>query len=108
MARSGECLAGCGKCCEWLTVNVNPQYYTNPDAKYWAETRGIRVRMTKEGFCFMDIPLPCPALDGTRCSLHGTPAFPKECAVWPASQADINLIHDLAGEEVCGYSFKED
>ena len=104
--REGDCTVGCGACCKFLTINVNPDYYTSEDAKAWVELHGIRVRMSG-GVCWMDIPTPCSALtDDGRCGIYGKPERPKGCDTFPQSQAEINLVDDFTGEKVCTYSFK--
>lgn len=111
-ARSGSCTVGCGACCRFLTVNVNPDYFTSADAKAWVELhavngRHIRVRMAEGGICWMDIPIPCSALtpDG-MCGLMGKPERPKSCDDFPTSQVDIDLVDEITGEKVCTYEFK--
>ena len=99
--REGTCRAGCAACCRFLTVNVNPDYFTG-QAKAWIELHGIQVRK-EGGICWMDIPSPCSALVDGRCSVYNK--RPKACRVFPSSQAEIDLVDSFTGEKVCTYRF---
>ncbi len=100
--REGTCTEGCAACCLFLTVNVNPDYFTGK-AKAWVELHGIQVRM-EGGICWMDIPSPCSALRGGRCGAYDE--RPKACRVFPSSQAEIDLVNDFTGKKVCTYKFR--
>ena len=105
--RTGECQVGCGACCRFLVLQVNPQYIEVDDVRRWIELHGIKLRM-RDGGCWATIPLPCSALEEGRCSLYGSEERPKTCDVFPSSQADIDLVHEFTGEEVCTYRFPQE
>lgn len=98
--RMGECNR-CGRCCEFITLQVPPEYLSNADIRRWIELHGIRLS-ERDGGVFARIDLPCSALtEEGLCSLMGTPERPALCSHWPATPAM------LAGlEEVCSYSFE--
>ena len=39
--RAGECTVGCGQCCKFLVLQVNPQYIEVDDVRRWIELHGI-------------------------------------------------------------------
>lgn len=101
--REGFCQENCAACCQYLVLQVNPQYAENKDVKHWIELHGINL-VKRGGALWAYIPTPCSALDGTRCSLYGTEERPKVCDVWPTSQAEIDDLEDHTGQD-CTYRF---
>ena len=103
--REGSCTVGCGACCRFLVLQVNPQYIQNEDIRRWIELHGIRLQ-ERDGACWAYIPTPCSALtpEGT-CSLFGQEGRPRVCEVYPTSQAQLDELHEFVGEEVCTYRF---
>ena len=102
MQREGSCLEGCAACCKFLVLQVNPAYHEQEDVRRWVELHGIRLEM-RSGACWAYIPLPCSALQGTKCGIYET--RPDVCRTWPQSQADIIELERHVGQKVCGYSF---
>jgi len=104
--RTGECTSGCGACCRFLRLQVNPQYLEVADARHWIELHGIRLDRGEEGATWAHIPLACSALtEEGLCGLYGTPERPLTCETFPTSQADIDRVNAAAGEAVCSYAF---
>ena len=103
MKREGECTVGCGVCCNFLTLQVPPEYNSNPDVKKWVELHGVRLT-ERDGGVFAVLNVPCHALteDG-KCGVYGTDERPELCEHWPNSPALISQIPEI--EEVCTYSF---
>lgn len=103
MNRIGSCLPGCGACCQWLTLETNPFYAHNADARRWVELHGLTLREGADGRVFARIPLPCTELtEDKQCGLWGMPERPALCAAWPSTPAALAPLRD-----VCGYSFQE-
>ena len=99
--RGGYCKEGCAACCSFFVLQVNPAYAENEDLKRWVELHGIRLQK-RGGALWAYIPLPCSALDGTKCGTYET--RPEVCRKWPASQGDIDELHNRTGP-VCTYTF---
>lgn len=100
--RGGYCKDDCAACCSFLVLQVNPAYAENEDLKRWVELHGIRLQK-RGGALWAHIPLPCNALDGTKCGIYET--RPNICREWPASQGDIDELYSWTGEPVCTYTF---
>jgi Fe-S-cluster containining protein len=103
LQRQGVCQENCAACCQYIVLQVNPQYAEEKDVKHWIELHGINL-VKRGGALWAYIPTPCSALDGTRCSLYDTKDRPKVCDVWPTSQADIDDLEDHTGQK-CTYYF---
>ena len=103
--RQGFCQENCAACCQYIVLQVNPQYAEQKDVKHWIELHGINL-VKRDGALWAYIPTPCSALEGTRCGLYGTEERPKVCDVWPTSQAEIDDLQDHTGQE-CTYSFPQ-
>ena len=104
--REGSCTSGCGACCRFLVLQVNPQYRDQGDIQRWIELHGIRL-VERGGYVWAYIPTPCSQLapDGT-CGIHET--RPDVCREWPQSEAQIVELHEYVGEEVCSYRFSQE
>jgi Fe-S-cluster containining protein len=97
------CTPGCGACCRFLVLQVNPQYLENADVARWVELHSIKLRRRGLGV-FATIPLACDALtDEGMCSIH--PDRPDVCRSFPQSEAAIDIIHEEVGQEVCTVKF---
>lgn len=103
---SGEC-NGCGACCKFVTVNVNP-IYMQPDKKRWLELHmGVHV-YERQGLVYIAFETTCQHLDAAnQCGIFGQPERPNVCAEFPFDQFDIDYIDQWAGEKVCGYEVVE-
>ena len=101
MQRKGYCREGCAACCQFLILQVNPQYHEQEDVRRWVELHGVRLEM-RSGACWAYIPSPCSALQGTKCGIYET--RPEVCKTWPSSQADIDELHRYTNAG-CTYSF---
>ena len=101
--RSGSCTPGCGACCEWLTMEVNPIYMQNRDIRHWVQLHGITLT-EKDGRVWAKLPIPCTALQADKsCGLYGYgEGRPDLCDKWP--QVPEDLI-ELGAP--CGYQFTE-
>ena len=99
----GNCTEGCAACCQYIVLQVNPQYAEAQDIKRWIELHGIKLAK-RSGALWAYVPTPCSALEGTRCSLYGTKDRPKVCRNWPNSQTDIDDLHRHLGREVCTHT----
>jgi hypothetical protein len=66
---------------------------------------GAPVRVGRQGQALVvRVPHVCAQLDRRgRCRIHGTPEYPKACAVFPRAPEDLA---DVA--EQCSYHFAED
>ena len=107
MARIGECTVGCGACCQFLVLQVNPHYMEVEHVKKWIELHGISLSR-RSGGVWAQIPLHCSALtEEGKCSLYGMPERPLSCDTFPQSQADIDLVDAWIGEKTCSYNFEE-
>ena len=105
--REGFCKTGCGACCKFLVLQVNPQYYNSPDIKNWVELHGIRL-VKRDGGVWAYIQATCRELqEDNSCGLYGKPERPNVCAEWPFNQAEINDLDAFVGEKTCSYSFTE-
>ena len=88
MSKDNPC-EGCGaKCCKTLSFTVQG-ISKMPDLVYYYETHGCVVVGDR-----IDVPMPCPQLDGEMCKLHGTDKLPKPCT-------------DFIGQENEGYEIPE-
>ncbi len=106
--RQGFCTEGCGACCRFLILQVNPQYNEVAEVKKWIELHGIKLRVDEQGACWASIPLQCTELTAEgMCGLFGKAERPKTCDVWPTSQATIDELDEYVGEKVCTYEFRE-
>lgn len=105
MERVGICREGCGACCEFLIVNVNP-VYMEPDKKAWIELHtGLRLFRQESG-AWLSIRLPCKHLTAEKaCGIFGSPERPQVCADFPSVQTDIAILEDAFGKGACSYSF---
>lgn len=105
MIRQGECTVGCGACCKYISLQVPPEYGSNPDVRKWIELHGIRLT-ERDGGVFASLEMPCHALteDG-KCGVYGTDARPDMCEEWPARPEQIAEFEEV--REVCTYSFIE-
>ena len=107
--RQGFCQEDCAACCQYLVLQVNPQYNEVAEVKKWIELHGIKLRVDEQGACWASIPLQCTELTAEgMCGLFGKAERPKTCDVWPTSQATIDELNEYVGEEVCTYSFPEE
>ncbi len=90
LTRIGQCPAtGCGKCCEFLELEVHPFYQQDDDTRKWVTLHGITLS-TREQRVYARIPVPCSALTADkRCGVYGTEARPELCSAWPNMPADI-------------------
>lgn len=89
LTRIGACPTGCGKCCEWLELEVHPLYASHADTRHWVELHGITLH-EREKRVYAQIPVPCTALtEDKRCALHGTPERPLLCSIWPVRPEDL-------------------
>ena len=105
MERQGTCREGCGACCEFVILQVNPQYM-EPDRKKWIELHGIRL-FRQEGGVWASIRGPCRHLTTEKeCGIFGEPERPQVCAGFPYSARDVALLNDWAAA-ACSYSFEE-
>lgn len=98
--RQGYCKEDCAACCKFLILQVNPQYKSK-DIRRWIESHGIELK-EKDGGLFAYIPIPCTALDGTKCLIYED--RPEVCRTWPQSQAEIETLKDYTNEE-CTFFF---
>lgn len=99
--RTGACVTGCGKCCEFLELETNPAYLAAPDVLKWINLHGITLSMIDER-CIARLPIPCMALQPDKsCGVYGTEARPAMCAAWPTSRLHIQDIPE------CGYAFTD-
>lgn len=102
--REGECTPGCGSCCRFLRLQVNPQYIELPDVKHWIELHGIRLRK-KDGGVWAYIPISCTALTPEgMCGLQGKPERPELCATFPEGQWQLDELTYM-GVDNCTYTF---
>lgn len=98
--RMGACISGCGKCCEFLELEVNPAYMRTPDVLNWIGLHGITLSMHGER-AIARLPIPCTQLQEDKsCGLYGSPDRPEMCGVWPQSP------EALVGIDGCGYSWE--
>lgn len=103
-----------------LGIRVPLPIVVDPDLRHFYEMRGLAVGSTS-----VEVPLPanatvtigrqgaahvvrvshiCAQLDEQgRCAIHGTPEYPRACAVFPRGPADL-----LDVAEECSYQFVED
>ena len=102
--RVGECTKGCGACCRFLTLQVNPQYYDNADVRRWIELHRIRL-VQRDGATWAYIPTECSQLTAEGdCAIHDT--RPQVCNDWPQLPEQIVELETVAGA-VCTYRFEE-
>lgn len=103
-SRKGSCLEGCGACCKFIRLQVNPQY-KDEDISNWIGLHGISLRSTTNAL-FAYVPLRCEMLsEDDRCMAYDD--RPNVCRNWPTSQVEIDDLHEFVGEEVCGYFFED-
>ncbi len=104
--RTGECTVGCGACCKFLILQVNPQYL-DADRRRWIEMHDIRLLEQGDGV-WARIKATCQYLTiAGSCKVFGMPERPQTCAMFPVVQTDIDLVDEWAGEKVCSYAFAE-
>ena len=107
--RSGGCTAGCGACCEFLILPLDPRMRSADlgrlaDFIYWASLHGVQI--TESGdWLAARIPLHCEKLvvdeDGDKtCGVFGTPERPAMCARYPRQPLELEGVAD-----VCTYKF---
>jgi len=102
--REGYCKEGCGACCTYVLLNVNPAYLEK-DVRHWVELHGIKLSERK-GQVWAKIPLPCSALQPDKsCGLYGQAERPQLCSEWPYNQQEIDGLDAEMGEKTCTYSF---
>ena len=98
------CTPGCGACCRWIVLQVNPQY-DNPDIARWIGLHGIRLQR-RDGGIFAYIPTPCSALGGDgMCTIYEE--RPEVCRIFPTSEAEVAMVDEYVGEKVCTVKFEE-
>ena len=101
----GYCKQGCGACCEFCTLNINPSYL-QADVRHWLELHGITLRESA-GQVWANIPLPCSALQPDKsCGLYGQAERPQLCSDWPFSQGEIDELDRVAGKKTCTFYFE--
>ena len=111
--RSGGCTRGCGVCCLFLYLPLDPRLlFTREDIfdDYikWLGYHGIDViieddeQVTKTAMA--RIPIPCSKLNRVtmECSVFGTPDRPDMCGPYPARPVETE---DVA--YVCTYKWKK-
>ncbi len=97
--RTGSCLSGCGRCCQFLEIETNPAYLGVPDVLNWLTLHGLALSM-KDGRCIARLPIPCQELKADKsCRLMGSPRRPKLCGEWPNHPDHIAEIPE------CGFQF---
>ena len=107
MQREGFCKEGCGACCTFVLLNVNPAYLEK-DVRHWLNLHGITLS-ERGGQVWAKISVPCSALtEDRRCGLFGTPERPKLCNDWPFNQVEIDQLDAQMGEKTCTYSFPQE
>lgn len=100
----GYCKEGCGACCEFVVLNINPSYLEK-DVRHWLELHGITLRESA-GQVWANIPLPCSALKSDKgCGLFGTPERPLLCSAWPFNQQEIEEVNKTGAS--CTFYFTE-
>lgn len=107
--RSGGCTIGCGACCEFLILPLDPRMrQADPerleDFIYWAGLHGVTI-MESGDWWAARIPLRCEKLvedaDGDKtCGVFGEPERPKLCVRYPRHPLDLEGV-----AEVCTYRF---
>ena len=103
--REGECTPGCGACCRFIRLQVNPQYMQS-DVRHWIELHGIRLR-EHGGGVWAYVPLPCSALTPEgMCGLQGKPERPELCGVFPSGQWQLDELKFMGAD--CTYSFPQE
>ena len=107
MVRHGECnYSTCSACCKFVELAVH-HAYLEPDKRRWLELHGIRLAQ-RDGLVWARIDVICQALtEAGACGLFGTPERPQMCADFPFVSADIAIVDDWAGQQVCSYAFEE-
>ena len=100
--RSGACTPGCGACCRWLLLQVNPAYAAADDVAHWIALHGITL-LPLDGGIYARIPLPCRELTPAGgCALFDDPRRPALCGRFPLGPRDLAGLTD-----VCTYAFEE-
>ena len=107
--RSGGCTAGCGACCEFLILPLDPRMReADPkrleDFIYWAALHGITIAESGDWLAAR-IPLACEKLvvdaDGDKtCGVFDTPERPTMCKRYPRHPLELEGV-----EDVCTYRF---
>ena len=97
--RSGGCHDGCGRCCEYMVLPLDPRVRNDPAYKdwwWWVGLHNIRIMGNKA-----HIPLPCVHLTkDKKCAVYGTDARPHMCDEGPRLPSEI-----VGLEEVCTYEW---
>ena len=108
--RKGGCTAGCGACCEFVILPLDPRILRAGREKIidfitWAELHGLSIYQSGD-WVSCRIPLSCKHLvedsDGDKhCGIMGQPERPKLCSRFPRFPVDLEGIQD-----VCAYTFE--
>ena len=108
--RYGGCTAGCGACCEYLVVPLDPVIKTvDPalykDYAYWLSLHGLLLYVDGSQLS-LKIPIPCSKLetdeDGDKiCGVYGTDERPDLCSRFPRTVMGIRGV-----EDICTYRWR--
>ena len=103
--REGHCTVGCGACCRFIRLQVNPQYLSLADVQNWIELHGIKLREVNGGV-FAYIPIPCTALTPEGlCGLYDKPERPILCGISPVGPEELDELKFMGAD--CTYSFPQ-
>lgn len=108
--RYGGCTAGCGACCEYLTVPLDPRINDNEpekieDLRYWLSLHGLTMYQDGDQLS-LNIPIPCSKLvtdeDGDKiCGVYGTDERPDLCSNLPRTIRGVRGV-----EQICTYRWR--
>lgn len=104
--RTGECTVGCGACCKFVILQVNPAYL-DAERRSFIEAHGIRLT-ARDGGAWGSVDVACKHLTtDLKCGVFGKSERPQACSDFPFVQSDIDLVDAHAGAKVCSYEFEE-
>ena len=101
--RVGGCNVGCGACCLYLELPLDPRLLTNTQERladwiHWAELHGVKVYPSGRGKDFQlvaRVESKCTELtDDGRCGLYGKEERPDLCKRYPMHPLDTEGVKD--------------
>lgn len=105
--RSGGCTSGCGDCCQYVVVPIDPRVLDQPadrleDWRHWLALHDVDIFFPSEDRVSASIPLSCYELRGDgKCAVFGTDRRPEMCSTFPEKPRFLDPLYR------CTYKYRE-